>query len=149
MKYTKDQILSMSWQEWNDTMAKELNEAGFLGPGYNPEKHCLDNHIAPYKADCPVDEFVFGKITRGAEISHLKDIGLLNNGRCPMCGGEITGTPSQFTDGFNPNINFHICGSCCNRGRRNSINPANSSGCLIALLFLPFNLIKSMFDLFG
>jgi len=147
MKYTKEQILSMSWQEWNETMAKELNAAGYLGPGYNPEKKCLDNHIAPYEANCPEREFVFGKITRSAEISHLKEIGLLNNGRCPMCGGEITGNPSQFTDGFNPNINFHICNSCGNFGRKISSNPANSSGCIVALLFLPYHLIKAAFSM--
>ena len=29
MKYTKSEIRKMSWYEWNETMAKELNEAGF------------------------------------------------------------------------------------------------------------------------
>ncbi len=85
MKYTKDQILSMSWKEWNETMAKELNEAGFLGPGFNSESQRFENHIAPYKADGRNEDFVFGTITRSAEINYLKDVGLLNNGRCPMC----------------------------------------------------------------
>ena len=28
-KYTSQQINSLSWQEWNELMAKELNAAGF------------------------------------------------------------------------------------------------------------------------
>jgi len=149
MKYTSEQVLSMSWQEWNETMAKELNEAGFLGPGFNHEKRRFDHHIAPYKADGPVEDFILGKVTACKEITHLKNISLLNNGRCPMCGGKITGTPRQFTSGFNPNTNFHICKSCCSGGRRASINPANKSGCMLALLLLPFNLIKAVFEMIG
>ena len=29
MKYTSQQINRLFWQEWNELMAKELNDAGF------------------------------------------------------------------------------------------------------------------------
>ena len=33
MKYTSSQINAMSWKEWTETMAKELNDAGFRTNG--------------------------------------------------------------------------------------------------------------------
>lgn len=146
MKYTAAQIKNISWSEWNTIMAEELNKAGFLGPGYNPEKHRLDNHCQPYKADGPNSEFILGKVTGLNEINYLKDIGLLNNGRCPLCGGIIGEKFGTFTDGFNQNKNFQICNSCYKIGRRTSINPANNNGCgcITALLFMPYTLIKAV-----
>lgn len=147
MKYSSSQILSMSWKEWNQTMADELNKAGFRGIGYNPERHRLERGFAPYYAGDDVSSFILGAVGREPEITYLKEIGLLNNDRCPLCGGSINGMPARFTDGDNSNLHFDICQTCCSQGRKMSVNRANNSGCgcVLALLIIPIHLIKSLF----
>lgn len=39
MKYTSEQINKMSWQEWNETMAEELNRKGFKAKEFNSDEH--------------------------------------------------------------------------------------------------------------
>lgn len=49
MKYTVEQVRQMTWSQWNDAMAKELNEAGFRARGYNPELRRWENNRELYK----------------------------------------------------------------------------------------------------
>lgn len=88
---------------------------------------------------------ILGTVDGAPEYEHLKKVGLLNNGRCPMCGEPIYGNPGRFTSGCDYNAHFQICQNCVNKGRRTSVNPANRQGCIIALLFLPYYLIKGLF----
>ena len=138
MKYTSEEINRISWQEWNELMAKELNEAGFRREcTYGGEKY-----TSPYEADDEPMLFIHG--LGEEEVNYLKSVGLLNNGRCPQCGRPINGNPGRFTSGFNHNLHFQICQTCVSRGKRTSVNPANNSqGCMIALLLLPIQLLKS------
>lgn len=149
MKYSSSQIRSMSWQQWNETMANELNSAGFKARGYNPELHKWQDNYKEYDAGDEPKLFILGVVDGTREINHLKSVGLLNNGRCPMCGGPINGSPARFTSGFDSNMHFQICQSCCNHGKKTSVNPANNqgSGCMVALLMIPFQLIRSVFDM--
>lgn len=146
MKYSSEQVRRMSWAEWNDTMAKELNEAGFRARGYNPDLGRWEDNRELYTAD-PTEPkiFILGTVDGATEFEHLKSVGLLNNGRCPMCGEAIFGNPGRFTSGYDSNAHFQICQSCVNKGRRTSLNPANNTGCFIALLLFPYNLIKGLF----
>jgi len=140
MKYSSQEINRLSWQEWNELMAKELNDAGFR----REYSYAGETHTSPIETDDEPSLFIheFGE----KEINHLKSIGLLNNGRCPQCGRPINGNPGRFTSGFNHNLHFQICQNCVSRGRRTSVNPANKSqGCMIALLLLPIQLLKSLF----
>lgn len=132
MKYSAEEIKAMSYSEWMETIAKELNAAGFKTRG-----------IA-YKV-YDASTFFLGAINDAKAMDYLKSVGLVNNGRCPMCGGPIKGTPSRFTDGMNPNLNFHICSSCRREGQRMSINPANNSGCMLTFVLLPWYVIKDIF----
>lgn len=141
MKYSTEKINSMSYQEWMETIAKELNEAGFKGEGYNATMGRFMKNVAPYEVN-DVSTFFMGAINDSSAMDYLKSIGLVNNGRCPMCGAVIKGTPSRFMDGMNPNLNFQICSSCGKEGKRISINPANNSGCMLAFVLLPLNIIK-------
>lgn len=146
MKYTSEQVKAMSWREWTETMAKELNEAGFkhMGITLDPETRALGKELQPYSVGDDADGpklFLLGSVESSKEIDYLKNIGLLNNGRCPMCGNVINGNPGRFTSGYDPNYHFQVCQNCVNKGRRNSVNPANQ-GCIIALLLMPFNLLK-------
>ena len=132
MKYTSQQINCLSWQEWNELMAKELNNAGFK------------SRWGDYDADDEPSLFIHGMGEK--EVAYLKELGLLNNGRCPQCGNVITGNPGRFTSGYNPNLHFQICQNCVSRGKRTSVNPANNAGgCMVALLMIPWHLIKNIF----
>lgn len=143
MKYSAEELNNMSYSEWMETIAKELNEAGFKGEGYSKEYGRFMRNIAPYEVG-DVRYFFMGSINDYKAMDYLKSIGLVNNGRCPMCGSPIKGTPSRFTDGTNPSLNFHICSSCRREGQRTSVNPANNTGCLFALALIPWHLIKSI-----
>ncbi|MFI3297022.1 MAG: hypothetical protein R3Y59_05275 [bacterium] len=118
MKYTSEQINALSWKEWNVTMAKELNSASFKARGYNPKTHKVEINFAPYKGDGEPESFILGEIEGVEEIDFLKSIGLLNNGRCPLCGSKIIGDPGRFTNGFNHSLHFQICQNCVSAGRK-------------------------------
>lgn len=145
MKYQSSQINEMSWQAWNEVMAEELNKAGFKAKEFDGQKW---TKTGKYDAGDDPSLFVLGTIEDSNAISYLRDIGLLNNGRCPMCGGPIIGKPGRFTSGYNPNFHFKICQNCVSSrgGMRRGV--PQSSGCMIALLLLPWQLLKGLFNLF-
>lgn len=143
MKYTREEISQLSYKSWMETIATELNNAGYQGDGYDPEAGRFRRNFGPYEVLDPA-HFFMGAINDHEAMDYLKSIGLVNNGRCPMCGGDITGTPGIFTDGFNSKLNFHICSSCRKEGQRISINPANNTGCLVTLCLLPWYTIKQL-----
>lgn len=148
MKYSAEEINNLSYLEWMEIIAKELNAAGFKGRGYSETAGCMMKDISPYNVDMDnVHYFFLGCINDAKAMDYLKSLGLVNNKRCPMCGAVIKGRPSKFTDGFNPDLNFHICSSCRRDGQGISINSAKSSGCLLALILIPWNLIKNLFTL--
>lgn len=144
MNYTKDDVLKMTWHEWNATMAKELNDAGFLGYGFNPQTNRLEKNQAPYRA-CPdsPSSFINGAVDTAPEIDYLKNIGLLNNGRCPMCGEPIYGSPGRFTSGFDYNIHFQICQECVNSkgGTKGLRRKLGLMGCVIYIILLPIQIV--------
>lgn len=146
MKYSASEVNAMSWQEWCETMADELNKAGYKRRGRDPETGQWVDNIASYEAGDP-RSFILGEVEGAEEIEYLKSLGLLNNGRCPMCGKPIYGHPGRFTNGFNPDMHFQICQDCVNQGRRTQqalgLAPRNS-GCLVGLLLLPLNVIAGM-----
>lgn len=136
MKYSSVEVRNMSYQEWMETIAKELNTAGYKTKGVGST--LLDYEV--YESET----FFMGSINDPNAMEYLKRIGLVNNGRCPMCGRPINGNPGRFTDGFNSNLHFQICQSCVNEGKRISVNP-NNTGCMLALLTIPWHLIRNLF----
>jgi tetratricopeptide (TPR) repeat protein len=133
--YSAEEVNSMSYREWMETIAKELNAAGFKGDGYSSVERRFMKNVAPYEVG-NVSDFFMGAINDANAMNYLKSIGLVNNGRCPMCGSPIKGTPSQFTDGMNPNLNFYICNSCRKEGQGISVNHNSNSGCLGFFVFV-------------
>lgn len=151
MKYSSSQVRAMSEKEWVEAMASELNAAGFKARGLNPNTNRWEDNFEPFRVglEPKASTFVMGGIEDSQAIEYLKSVGLLNNGRCPMCGGPINGTPARFTSGYDSSYHFQICQSCCSHGKRTSVNPANKQGCgcMVALLLMPYNLIKSLCEM--
>lgn len=152
MKYTSEQINSMSWLEWCETMAEELNSAGFKARGYNTTLGRWQDNYEPYRVADEPKLFILGTVDGSEEIDYLKSIGLLNNGRCPMCGNPINGKPGRFTSGYDHSMHFQICQNCVNRGKRGQqvmgINTSGGSGCIVGLLMLPYHIIECIGRLF-
>ncbi|MCH5308366.1 MAG: hypothetical protein J1E58_00790 [Prevotella sp.] len=142
MKYTTEEIGKMSWQQWNEVMAKELNDGGFKAKEFNKEVGRWTK-TGQYSAGNEPKLFVLGTIEDSCAISYLKKLGLLNNGRCPMCGASIYGNPGRFTSGYDPDYHFQICQNCVNT--RGGMRRHSSSGCIIALLLFPWYLVKNLF----
>ena len=135
----------MSWQEWNEAMAEELNQKGFKAKEFNQDEHRWKK-TGKYKAGDDPKLFVLGTIEDSDAISYLKDVGLLNNGRCPMCGGPIYDNPGRFTSGYDPNFHFQICQNCVkSRGGLRKSNSTSGSGCIVALILFPWYLLKNLF----
>lgn len=146
MKYSSLDINAMSWAEWTATMAKELNEAGYRTRGYNEEIGGWQDNYALFQEDVSDPKFfILGAVDGSAEISYLKSLGLLNNGRCPSCGNRIVGSPGRFTSGYNSSVHFHICQNCIVKGQEISVNNANNIGCIISIVLLPWHILKSIF----
>ena len=145
MKYTSTQVNGMSYSEWMNTIANELNQAGYRARGYNEQIGRWQDNYAPYEVGDEPEHFFLGTIRDVDALEYLKSIGLVNNGRCPMCGAPIQTQPGRFTSGFNPNFHFQICQNCASKGAKSSMNPANGSGCFVALLLMPWYMIKGIF----
>lgn len=135
----------MSWQEWNEAMADELNQKGFKTAVIQiDERGALSNQLGEYEAGDDPKLFVLGTIKDSAAISYLKDVGLLNNGRCPMCGRPINGNPGRFTSGYDSNYHFQVCQNCVKtRVRTRNARTSSGSGCVISLFLFPWYLLKS------
>lgn len=136
-KYTSQEINRLSWQEWNELMADELNNAGYKSRPGTQWEHS-------YEAGDEPEFFILGEVSGRDEINYLKDIGLLNNGRCPMCGKPIYSNPGRFTEGSDHECHFQICQNCAST-RGGMIKPNQPhGGCLIALLLFPLALIRGI-----
>ena len=137
-RYTSEQINAMTFKEWVEVMADELNKAGYkyIGAGGKQE---------PFSVLDEPKYFLLGNIDKAEEIDYLKNIGLLNNGRCPMCGNKIIGSPGRFTSGYDLNYHFQVCQNCVQNWKGKRIKSSQNQGCIVAVLLLPWNIIKYFF----
>lgn len=139
MKYSKDTILEMSFQQWTETMAMELNGKGVKADGLRGEK-------IPFEGKNP-KVFILGELGSQSrdEINYLKEIGLLNNGRCPMCGNQIIGEPGRFTSGYDSQSHFQICQDCVGSRGRGKVSLLDQiyiqGGCFTTILLTPIVLL--------
>ena len=99
MKYTSLQIKEMSYGQWMETIVNELNSAGFKAREYNSATGKWQDNFSEYKVGDP-KYFFMAELRDVNALEYLKGIGLVNNGRCPMCGNSIEDNPGRFTSGF-------------------------------------------------
>jgi len=148
MKYTSEYINSISFPEYLELMAKELNDNGFKERG--KYEYQVDDEPAFQRL------FMMGPVNDSLALSHLKRVGLLENGRCPSCGAPMSQYRFTWYDRKDPSKKFYVCYGCSKsngHGDGHSMDGAphgvlNSSqfgtGCIFGLLLLPFYLLKSI-----
>lgn len=139
-KYTANQINHLTWHEWNELMAKELNDAGFKAKEFDGTKW---ERTGKYSAD-PYEPQQFKLDLDVPALNYLKQIGLVNNGRCMECGNPINGSPGRFTNGFNHDFHYQICQDCARTRGGLLPNDTTKGGCMVTLLLLPLALIRGL-----
>lgn len=104
LKYNREQVKAMSGKEYEYAMCKELNDAGF--------KSEFHGEYYEYK---PSEDTFGGNIVFDANaVSFLKQIGLINNGKCPMC--SIREDEQQFLlRNQRSGATYHVCKTCYKR----------------------------------
>lgn len=123
-KINYQEIKDLGYYSFIEMMTNKLNKTGIKPRDY---------HKFLFNDRDPDSSFMGGICTSFPAIEYLKNIGLLNNGICPMCGKRPIDHKYIFTSGFNRDINFHICKGCYNEGLGISVNPiSDKGGCYIA-----------------
>lgn len=98
MKYTRSQVRDMSPMEYWEAMCQELKKAGFQGQRGNRPPHDYE----------PFDAVFGGDIVFNLDAVHyLQNMGLLDNGKCPMCG--IREDAVNYALSYQNGATFHVC----------------------------------------
>ncbi|MCR5680201.1 MAG: hypothetical protein K6G08_08340 [Prevotella sp.] len=100
-KYTREQVKAMTQDEYESAMCDELNAAGFRS-----EFH---GNYLEYKPD----ESTFGGavVFDPKAVDYLKQIGLLDNGKCPMCSVREDDLQYKLQNQTSGAI-YHVCKLC-------------------------------------
>lgn len=100
-KYTREQVKAMTQDQYESVICKELNDAGF--------KQELHGELSEYYPD----ESTFGgAIVFDLEaVNYLKSLGLLDNGKCPMCSVREDDLFYKLQNQQSGAI-YHVCKSC-------------------------------------
>lgn len=100
-KYTREKVKAMTQDEYESTICKELNDAGFRHE-FNGERHEY----------YPSDSVFGGGIVFDPEaVAYLKRIGLVDNGKCPMCSAREDDLNYKLQNQRN-GVVYHVCKSC-------------------------------------
>lgn len=122
MKYSRDQVKAMTQDEYESAICDELNAAGF--------RNKIQGELHEYLPD----ESTFGGaiVFDPEAVNYLKGIGLVNNGKCPLCGRNEEELRYRFTyqDGYS---NYHVCKRCYKLYRK---NPIRGCSCCLGTSFI-------------
>ena len=125
MKYTKSQVRDMSPMEYWEAMCQELKKAGFQGQRGNRPPHDYE----------PFDAVFGGDIVFNLDAVHyLQNMGLLDNGKCPMCG--IREDAVNYALSYQNGATFHVCKNCYKQYARQEKQKRGCACCLIVLAVL-------------
>lgn len=140
MKYSREELKSMSSAQYTNVLCKELNDAGFKVM-YN------NGSTAPFVPSWDVFELSIAENAQA--VQYLRELGLIDNGKCPLC--TIHEDNLQYRQ-RNPKSGewYHICKSCYQRSEKKNriIKGCNSSCCLgmIAVLSMIIYILVKMFS---
>lgn len=129
LKYTRNQVKAMTQDEYESVICDELNTAG-----YRSEFHGELHEYEP-------DESTFGGaiVFDPKAVEYLKQIGLIDNGKCPMCSvreDDLLYRLQNQTSG----ATYHVCKSCYKQYAQQERNKRGIGCCLgiivIVVLFI-------------
>ena len=124
-KYTREQVKAMSQVEYESAICKELNDAGF-----RQEFHGESSEYQP-------DESTFGGgiVFDSKAVDYLKGIGLIDNGKCPMCSVKEDELEYRLQNPHSGAI-YHVCKSCYKQFARQEREKRAKGCCLIVIIVI-------------
>lgn len=124
-KYTREQVKAMTQDEYESAICKELNDAGF--------RHEFHGEQLEYQPD----ESTFGGaiVFDHEAVNHLKRVGLLDNGKCPMCSVREDDLMYKLQNQHSGAI-YNVCKSCYKRYARQEQTKRGMGCCLGVIIFI-------------
>lgn len=125
MKYYREQVKKMAQEEYESLICKELNDAGFRHEFHGKQ---LEYHP---------DESTFGGaiVFDPDAVDYLKRVGLLDNGKCPMCSIREDDLLYKLQNQRSGAI-YHVCKSCYKRYARQEREKRAKGCCLIVIVII-------------
>ncbi|MDE5782854.1 MAG: hypothetical protein K2G91_08285 [Prevotella sp.] len=122
-KYSREQVKAMSQTEYESLICKELNEAGF--------KQKYDGELCEYEPD--ESTFGGGIVFDVRAVDYLKRLGLVDNGKCPMCGVKEDELDRRL-EHMKSGATYHVCNSCYKQYARQEREKRGCACCLSMLI---------------
>jgi hypothetical protein len=129
MKYSSNFINNLSFNDYLELIVKELNDNGYRRLSHGKKYEYTIDINDPASRTL----FIYG-IEDIEALNYLKNIGLINNGRCPICGSRMSSNQYTYTNRYNSAITFSICQNCCNSHGRGNIS--QNAGCMLNLIIV-------------
>ena len=124
-KYTREQVKAMTQDEYESAICDELNAAGFRHE-FHGEQH--EYH--------PSDSVFGGGIVFDSNaVNHLKMVGLIDNGKCPMCSTREDQLEYKLQNPHSGAI-YHVCKSCYKRYARQEREKRAKTCCLVIIIIV-------------
>ena len=123
MKYSREQVKAMTQVEYESAICKELNDAGY--------RHEFHGEQLEYQ---PHESTFGGAIVFDPEaVNHLKRVGLLDNGKCPMCSVREDDLLYKLQNQQSGAI-YHVCKSCYKQYARQEREKRAKASCFIVVI---------------
>ena len=125
MKYSRDQVKAMTQEEYESALCKELNAVGF-----RREFHGEFYEYQP-------DEATFGGaiVFDTKAVEYLKQIGLLDNGKCPMCSVREDDLLYKLQNQSSGAV-YHVCKSCYKQYAQQERAKRGLGCCLVTIVII-------------
>ena len=123
-KYSREQVKTMTQDEYESVICKELNDAGFRQE-YNGKQ------LEYYPSD---SVFGGGIVFDNKAVNYLKDIGLVDNGKCPMCSVKEDEFDYILQNQQSGAV-YHVCKSCYKQYAQQE-RARRGCGCCLGILIV-------------
>ena len=124
-RYTRDQVKAMTRDVYESVICNELNAAGFRSE--------FQGEYFEYEPD----EFVFGGsvVFDPNAVNYLKKIGLIDNGKCPMCSEREEDLQYKLQN-QNSGVVYHVCKSCYKKYAKQERAKRGCISCLVIIVII-------------
>lgn len=140
MKYSREQVKSMTSDQYTKVLCNELNDAGFRVI-YN------DGSTAEFEPSWDVFELCVAENARA--VQYLRSIGLIDNGKCPLC--TIHEDDLRYRQrNLKSGEWYHICKSCYQQSvKKTRTIKGCRSGCCLGIIVISIVVIWFLVKLLG